>query len=94
MDDIYIVCSSQNIHSAFNLVKSVLKRFCNVDINLGKLGAWNSGTDIMPDNLHVLGENIWRNALVLPERGLKVVGTPIGTKKFIEIHTEKYVQRR
>ena len=83
LDDIYVICSRARARDAYELVKEVLQRTCHIDVNQGKLAAWSQRPGPPPSGIAELGPNVWKGALAPEDRGLKIVGTPVGTKQYI-----------
>ena len=83
LDDIHVVCDPDDVHELFCFTRDTLQEVCCIDVNLGKLAAWSKNIQPPPENLPLLGNNVWRGDLPEPDRGLKVVGTPVGTNAYM-----------
>jgi len=83
LDDIYVVCDPSDAYTIFGSVRDELRRICHIDVNLGKLAVWSKEMQPVPDDLAVLGPDIWKADLPLALNGIKVVGSPIGTDEYI-----------
>ena len=84
LDDIYIVCDKDDVVNVLERTRHVLNQVCHININLGKLAAWSQTPAEAPPGLERFGDNIWKSALPLEQRGLRVLGTPLGTQEFVE----------
>ena len=59
--------------------------------NLGKRRAYNALGGEAPPGVAELGEEVWRSNRQPHERGLLVLGTPLGTPEFVTSHAETRV---
>ena len=84
LDDIYIVCDRDEVVDVLERTRNVLRQVCRINVNLGKLAAWSQTPTEAPPGLERFGDNIWKSALPLEQRGLKVLGTPLGTQEFVD----------
>jgi len=91
LDDVYIICNRGDAHGCYGIVQEVLRNRCHIDVNEAKLAAYGTGDQEMPAGLQELGENVWKGGGPLQERGLKVVGAPVGTPEFIEEFGQKVI---
>ena len=83
LDDIYVVCDAVDVHEIFCYARDTLQEVCHIDVNLGKLAAWSKNLQPPPTDLHLLGQDVWRGDLPEAYRGLKIVGTPVGTAAYV-----------
>ena len=97
LDDIYIICSRDTARSSFSIVKDCLHRLCSIDVNLGKLAAWSRNSDEAPEGIAELNtqdeDPVWKADLPALKRGVKVVGTPIGSLQFIRACCDKVIAK-
>ena len=56
--------------------------------NQGKLAAWSKASGPPPEGVREMGSTVWRSDLPVESRGIKVVGTPIGTVEYIQAFGE------
>eukprot|EP00973_Karenia_brevis_P014023 1905086-Karenia_brevis.AAC.1 len=59
---------------------------------MGKLAAWSRQEAPAPARVDELGPNVWRANKAVEERGLKIVGTPFGSKEYIKASGTKMVE--
>ena len=74
----------------FGIVREVLHRICHIDVHLGKLAAWSRRSAPAPEGLNGLrpaasseDPPVWKSDLPEQDRGIKIVGTPLGTAEFV-----------
>jgi len=87
LDDLYLVTKPDRASEAFNTTAGIVHARAGVQCNLGKCYAYNrSGADA-PQGIAELGEEVWRSNRTLSERGIVVLGVPVGSKEFCASHT-------
>ena len=59
---------------------------------MGKLAAWGPRLETPPHRVPDIGDGVWKDNLHHHVRGIKVVGTPIGTTEFIAEHGRHVVR--
>ena len=94
LDDIYVLCKPARVKQLYLLLKDTLKNNTGLDLNEGKTRVYNqSGTE--PEGVRELGAQVWTGALDKDpaERGLKVLGTPVGTAEFMAAHGAKWTNQ-
>ena len=84
LDDVYIVCASENARYSYDLCEEVLEHFCGIKVNFGKLAAWSPTFSGPPPGIKELGANVWKSNLPMRERGITIVGTPFRCQEYIE----------
>ena len=75
-------------------MKDTLKKNTGLNLNEGKTRVYNkSGTE--PEGVQELGPDVWVGALNrrADERGLKVLGTPVGTAEYVKAQGAKWVAK-
>ena len=93
LDDIYVIYPHAYTRECYDIVQAVLGARCHINVNLGKLKAWSRGRSDPPPNVEQLGGSVWRGSnLPVNERGLKVLGTPVGTAEFVAEVDEEAIQ--
>ena len=99
LDDIYVVCRPEAVRDCFGIVQEVLQRVCHIDIHLGKLAAWSRQEALAPDGVNDLRPSttaeeapVWKSNLPRHQRGIKIVGTPLGTPEFISAVGQEVVE--
>ena len=77
LDDVYVVCSPNRVRAVFDMLARELSEHVGIQLNEGKTRVWNRA-GVRPPHMEDLG----------PE-GVKILGTPIGSDRFIEAVTEE-----
>ena len=85
LDDVYIIAPPERIVQIYDILKREFWEKPGIALHEGKTRVWNKA-GFRPDGIQNLGENAWS-----PE-GIKVLGTPIGTEEFVEMHIQKRSQ--
>jgi hypothetical protein len=90
LDDVYAICTPQRARPIFDALGEALQRHCGIGINHGKTQVWNRG-GVEPFGFRDMGtpeRPVWTGAaeLVVDRRGLKVLGTPLGTPEYVARH--------
>ena len=67
-------------------MQEALQRVCHINVHQGKLAAWSRAEQPCPDDLRGFGAEVWRASGPVEQRGIKVLGTPVGTREYIEQH--------
>ena len=67
----------------FDRFASSIETHAGVRVHMGKTRAWSSGTAACPPGLEELGPLVWQGAKPALESGLKMLGSPVGTKPFM-----------
>ena len=76
LDDVCIIASPARTRTIYNLVQDRLHTMAGIQLHQGKTRVWNrEGT--CPADLEDLGEEVWS------PRGVKILGTPIGSQEFV-----------
>ena len=83
LDDLYIVTKPCRARAAYEIVTTAVQNHCGIQPNLGKTVCWNRA-GIRPTNIDDLGEHVWRGEGPADERGIKILGVPLGTNEFVE----------
>ena len=82
LDGIYLVTAPERAREAFEVVRTALKEHAGVEADLGKCRVWNRAGE-QPPRVAELGPEVWRGSKPLEERGLKVLGVPLGSPEFV-----------
>ena len=83
LDDVYLVTTPERAKAAFEVVRTALKEHAGVEADLGKCCVWNRAGE-QPPLVEELGPNVWRGDKPPEERGLKVLGVPLGSPEFVK----------
>ena len=93
LDDIYVVTSPARVRSCYNLFSEVLDRICHIQVNRGKLVAWNRSGLPAPAEVRELdtaasetcpAHTVWTADLQPSLCGVTVLDAPIGSSAFVE----------
>ena len=84
LDDIYVVAAPERVATIYGQLADALWNVAGIRLNEGKTRVWNRG-GVCPPDVHQLGEHVW-----CPER-VNVLGTPIGTKAFVDRKIEERI---
>ena len=83
LDDIYVLCDPSRVAEIFLQVKLSLFRSAGIQVNLGKTKIWNSA-GIKPEDLDTVGAEAWTGEGPEEDRGLVVLGVPVGHRAFVQ----------
>ena len=83
LDDIYLVTTPARASAAFDVVRQALRDHAGIEADLGKCRVWNRQGGPAPPGVEALGPEVWRGDEPLHERGLKVLGAPLGSDEYI-----------
>ena len=86
LDDIYIVAKPSRTRELYDTIRHSLEVRIGISTNEAKTRCWNA-QGVMPPNM----DHGWRGGDDLPttERGLIILGTPVGHDDFVQTHLEK-----
>ena len=93
LDDLYVVTCRARAYEAFEEVARQVEEHAGVQTHLGKLRAWCSGGGPPPEDLAAECPEAWTADRPDEANGLVVLGTPLGTKAFVEAHARERVQK-
>ena len=91
-DDVYILTRPERARAAFDAVTRVIEDRAGIRRNMGKCVCWNAQRgDAAPGIAELGGEDdkVWRGDGAAEERGLIILGNPVGTAEFIQHDTQK-----
>ena len=77
LDDTHVLCDPDRVAEIFVQVQHALFHQTGVQVNLGKTKVWN-GAAVKPTNMQVIGDDAWKGEGLEEERGLVVLGVPVG----------------
>ena len=83
LDDIYVLCDPYRVAEIFLQVKLSLFRSAGIQVNLGKTKIWISA-GIKPEDLDTVGAEAWTGEGPEEDRGLVVLGVPVGHRAFVQ----------
>jgi hypothetical protein len=87
LDDVYYVCTPDRVAALFHKVSEALDKHAGISVNLGKTKVWNAAGK-EPPQCSELGDGSttpWAGDPALPaeERGIKMLGTPLGSDEYV-----------
>ena len=93
LDDVYVVCAPHRVRAVTQIVEEELFRHAHISVHHGKTQVWNRG-GVEPSGIVELTRAaqsvnptavVWKSDPRLPlnERGLRVLGCPIGSPEFV-----------
>ena len=83
LDDLYVLTTRERARAARDTVVGIVEAECGIASNEGKTRVYSSAGGPPPPGVAELGSDVWRGDKPLEERGLVVLGTPIGHPHFI-----------
>ena len=83
LDEIFIITSPDRARAAYDIAAEVMPRRIGVQFQSSKTRAWCRCTRPAPQGIAELGEDVCRSDRRPDERGLRIVGTPVGSDEFI-----------
>ncbi|CAK0807356.1 unnamed protein product [Prorocentrum cordatum] len=92
LDDVCIKTTRARARAAFDTTTGAIHLHANVDCHLGKCRAYSRGGGAAPPGIGELGRDVWRGDRAPPDRGIKILGTPLGTPEFVAAHLESRLQ--
>ncbi|CAK0910881.1 unnamed protein product [Prorocentrum cordatum] len=92
VDDVYIKTTRARARAAFDTTTGAIHLHANVDCHLGKCRAYSRGGGAAPPGIGELGQDVWRGDRAPPDRGIKILGAPLGTPEFVAAHLESRLQ--
>ena len=93
LDDLYVVTTRRRACEAVQEVAGQVERHAGVKTHLGKLRAWCRGGGAPPEDLAATAQGAWVADKSPAENGLVVLGTPLGTREFVEAHGSERVEK-
>ena len=89
LDDLYIVTVREIARQAFDLVTGEVERIAGIRTNLGKLQLYSKDNGPCPPGFEEF-PSVWTcDAPDFKNRGIVVLGSPLGTVEFCRAHAEK-----
>ena len=94
LDDIHVVCRPGRVGVVHTMLENALWGHARIQVHAGKTKVWNragvrpEACDFLERRAHLAVERarVWRGGLETEarERGMKVLGTPVGHPEFVE----------
>ena len=94
LDDVYILCKPERVKKLYDLLEKALKDQTGLKLNTGKTRVYNRGS-VQPEGVQELGAEVWVGGhdRDVASRGLKVLGTPVGTPEYTEAQGTKWLEK-
>ena len=83
LDDLYVLTTRERARAARDTVVGIVETECGIASNEGKTRAHSCAGGPPPPGVAELGADAWRGDKPLEERGLVVLGTPVGHPHFV-----------
>ena len=96
LDDVFIITSPDRARAAYDIAAEVMPRRIGVQLQTRmkstKTREWCRRPFPAPPGIAELGEDVWRSDRPPAERGLRVVGTPVGSDEYIAAFLQRRLQ--
>ena len=92
LDDLYVLTTRERAREARDTVVQAVQEGCGIASNDGKTRVYSHAGGEPSPGIAELGDDVWRGNKPSSERGLKVLGTPIGHPHFIASWAEGRVR--
>ena len=89
LDDLYVVTVPERARAALDSTTGAVGTHCGIAPNLGKTRVYATAEGPPPSGISELGEAVWRGNKPPAERGVIVLGTPIGHPDFVRQWAEE-----
>ena len=89
LDDLYIVTTPARVREAFDTAAHAVEDQCGIASNLGKTRVLAAEGGPPPPRITELGEDVWCGDKPPAQRGVVVLGTPVGHPDFVQAWTDK-----
>ena len=89
LDDLYVVTVPERARAALDSTTGAVATHCGIAPNLGKTRVYATAEGPPPPGISELGEAVWRGNKPPAERGVVVLGTPIGHPDFVRQWAEE-----
>ena len=81
LDDVYVVSKPDRTRALYDLLADRLHNMAGIQLHEGKTRTWNAAGECLP-RMALLGPDVWS------PRGVKILGTPVGTDDFVQTKIE------
>jgi len=92
LDDVYLLTRPERAREAFDSVTDAIATHAGIQTHLGKCRVWNAQGGPAPPGIGDLGPDVWRGDQEPENRGLIILGTPLGTPEFIRSQAQHRVE--
>ena len=86
LDDLYLFTSRERAKGAFDTVTEEVSTGAGVRTHLGNLRLWSKAGGECPPGFEQFGAKVWAGGAEPAERGVKILGTPLGHPEFVAAH--------
>ena len=86
LDDLYITTTPPRARTSLDTTVEAVADHCGIGSNLGKTRVMGAREGPPPPGIAELGDEVWRGDLRSDQRGIVVLGTPVGHPDFIIFH--------
>ena len=83
LDDLYVITVAARARPALDTVTGAVEEHCGIASNLGKTRGLGGSEGSAPPGLAELGPDVWRGDRPSHERGMVVLGSPVGHTDFV-----------
>ena len=88
MDDVYILTGRDRAKACYDIVVQSIREHTGIEPNKGKTECWSKNGGNAPRDIHLLdapvpAKPVWKGDLNEEDRGIEVLGSPIGTQAYI-----------
>ena len=84
LDELYITTTPSRARTSLDMTVKAVADHCGIGSNLGKTRAIGARDGPPPPGIAELGDEVWRGDLCPEQRGIVVLGTPIGHQDFVQ----------
>ena len=84
LDDLYITTTPSRARTSLDIATEAVASHCGIGSNLGKTRAIGARDGPPPPGMAELGDEVWRGDMRPDQRGVVVLGTPIGHRDFVQ----------
>ena len=84
LDDVYLLIERDRVRAMLDHFSRAIFNFTRVRTNLGKIRCWGCGDTAAPVGVAELGPEVWCGNKPQAQRGLIMLGSPIGPVEFAE----------
>ena len=88
LDDVYVKTTADRARAAFDIVSQEMHNQAQIDSNLGKCRAYGRAPLPAPAGMAVLGPDVWCSDRPEVERGITILGTPVGSDAYVQAHLQ------
>ena len=87
-----MIADRERAREVFNIVSHVIESGAGIRTHLGKLKGWSRSFSSRPPGFDDFGDDFWKGDADSENRGLKILGTPIGHEDFVNRMAEERLE--